>query len=668
MKKGILIVVAMILVFSMHAYAVPQFINFQGRLVSSDATPITEPTLITFKLYDVPTGGTAIGNQIDKTINPDNNGTFSTTLEFNSSYFNENDRWLEVQVQGDLAMTPRQRISAVPYAYRAVTAETLSGVGSTKGDILVRGASGWTNMAPGDAGLYLKSQGFENDLTWESESGPMGPTGPQGTTGPTGPQGLTGVMGPTGPQGTTGPTGPQGLTGATGPIGPTGSQGTTGPTGPQGLTGVMGPTGPQGTTGPTGPNWINWPNTDAMSMEGKDIINIGKVGIGTTNPTGKLQVTTLEGAAPSIFVSTKEGNVGIGKIPTTEAAVKLEISGAANPKILLRPAGNVDSPMIRANGNDLQFGTNISDTVNMVVAANGRVGIGTTDPGTNLEVNNSNCGISVKATTAKAYGFMCANDADVIFGRNVKTKPGSWSKNVTDEVSACISFGQAGDMAIVTSPGSQASPLYINALAVLNNGNIGINTAGPIAKLEIDKDASNSTEWPLIINSQNVGQPSNGSLGIKLAFDANNFPQRTAGIAAIKESEYANSVGLGLFTGGASQYTEKVRIGGGGNVTVLGGDVNVTGRVNSFGALQTLLPYSLGQERTAASDGFLVGLAREFAMQTMYLSINGVTVTFFYGQSGHDFDDLNFCYPVAKGETWKFTGNGGFMYLWWRPR
>ena len=191
MKKGILFFGVLIFILSLHAYAVPQFINFQGRLVSSDATPITDPTLITFKLYDVPTGGTAIGNQIDKTIYPDNNGTFSTTLEFDPSYFNENDRWIEIEI-GMETLSPRSRIASVPYAYRAITAESLAG------------------------GIPM---------------GPTGPTGPQGTTGPTGPQGLTGAMGPTGPQGTTGPTGPQGLTGV---MGPTGHLGTTGPTGPIG--------------------------------------------------------------------------------------------------------------------------------------------------------------------------------------------------------------------------------------------------------------------------------------------------------------------------------------------------------------------------------------------------------------------------------------------------
>ena len=283
MKKGLFIFCAMVILFSLHAYAIPQQINFQGRLVSSDATPITEPTDVTFRLFPSESDP---GGQIaedSKNITPDKTGAFSVLLSFEASAFNGDDRWLEVVVENQ-QLSPRSKIASVPYAYRAVTAETLSSVGSSKGDILVRDASGWTNLAAGDAGLYLKSNG-SGDLTWESESGPQGVTGPQGTTGPTGPQGLTGA---TGPQGITGPTGPQGTTGPqglTGVMGPTGPQGTTGPTGTQGLTGVMGPTGPQGltgATGPTGPIWTTWPNSVSMEMAGKDIRNIGSIGIGTT--------------------------------------------------------------------------------------------------------------------------------------------------------------------------------------------------------------------------------------------------------------------------------------------------------------------------------------------------------------------------------------------------
>ena len=264
MKKAIFLLGVLMFILSLHAHAIPQQINFQGRLVSSDATPITTNVSVTFDLYDAVTSGNKISTETIS-VTPNSNGAFSVLLGFNPSTFDESDRWIEVQVQSE-TLSPRSRIVSVPYAYRAITAESLAG------------------------GIPM---------------GSTGPTGPQGAQGPTGLQGLTGVMGPTGPQGTTGPTGPQGLTGVTGP---SGSQG------PQGNQGPQGAAGPAGDISGSNPNWLR----------AKNLYSTGNVGIGTSNPTGKLQVTTLEGAAPSLFVSTKESNVSIG---TTEASAKLVIAG-----------------------------------------------------------------------------------------------------------------------------------------------------------------------------------------------------------------------------------------------------------------------------------------------------------------------------------------------------
>jgi hypothetical protein len=181
-KRLFIIIVVFLVLLSISAFSIPSFINFQGRLISSDATPITKPRNITFTLFASPLGITPVGSPINnRTVYPDNNGTFSTTLEFDSSYFDGSSRYLEVQVQGDSAMTPRQMITAVPYAYRAVTAESLEG------------------------GI------------------PQGPTGPTGPAGPTGPTGGTGAVGSTGGTGAVGPTGVTGGIGATGPIGPPGT-------------------------------------------------------------------------------------------------------------------------------------------------------------------------------------------------------------------------------------------------------------------------------------------------------------------------------------------------------------------------------------------------------------------------------------------------------------
>jgi hypothetical protein len=126
MKKVFIIFASILMLFSLSAYAIPQQINFQGRLTSSDATPITGQKSVTFNLYSDPSGSTLVSSE-SMPVKPDKNGVFSVLLSFEASAFETGDRWLEVQVQGASAMTPIQKISAVPYAYRAITAESVVG-------------------------------------------------------------------------------------------------------------------------------------------------------------------------------------------------------------------------------------------------------------------------------------------------------------------------------------------------------------------------------------------------------------------------------------------------------------------------------------------------------------------------------------------------------------
>ena len=135
MKKAIFLLGVLMFILSLHAHAIPQQINFQGRLVSSDATPITSNVSVTFNLYDDVTSGNKISTETIS-VTPNSNGAFSVLLGFNPSTFDESDRWIEVQVQSE-TLSPRSRIVSVPYAYRAITAESLSGAGA--GAYVLRG-------------------------------------------------------------------------------------------------------------------------------------------------------------------------------------------------------------------------------------------------------------------------------------------------------------------------------------------------------------------------------------------------------------------------------------------------------------------------------------------------------------------------------------------------
>ena len=169
--------------------------------VKSGSEISSGPHSFRFRLYDAASGGTQIGLVLAAPSTQVIDGRFAVELNFGSSPFVGNTRWIEIDVAPGAStnyttLTPRQKITAAPYAAFAL------------------------NGNPGPAG-------------------PIGPAGPQGLQGPQGPIGPSGIQGVPGPQGPQGPLGAQGLQGPQGVMGP---QGAAGPTGPQGPQGIPGPT------------------------------------------------------------------------------------------------------------------------------------------------------------------------------------------------------------------------------------------------------------------------------------------------------------------------------------------------------------------------------------------------------------------------------------------
>jgi hypothetical protein len=84
-----------------------------------------------------------------------------------------------ITVSGTLslaAVSPNQLLANVSGTTAAPTPQTLSAVldamaGSTRGNVLHRTATGWTVLAPGTAGEFLRSGGSGNDVSWGSPSG-----------------------------------------------------------------------------------------------------------------------------------------------------------------------------------------------------------------------------------------------------------------------------------------------------------------------------------------------------------------------------------------------------------------------------------------------------------------------------------------------------------------
>ena len=111
---------------------VPHLINYQGILTEIDGTPITGTHDLTFTVY--PDSGFAapaywteehLGVEVEEGLYNVILGSISTIPD---TLFNDEERWIGITVDSDPEMSPRMRLTAVPWAFRAAVADTaLSG-------------------------------------------------------------------------------------------------------------------------------------------------------------------------------------------------------------------------------------------------------------------------------------------------------------------------------------------------------------------------------------------------------------------------------------------------------------------------------------------------------------------------------------------------------------
>jgi hypothetical protein len=103
----------------------PGTINFQGKVVNSDGTNVTDGTYpFSFKLYSVASGGSVLWTEADSlTVT---SGVFQVSLGTNTSLstidFNANPAlYLGITFNNDAAgeMTPRPQLQSVPYAFNS---------------------------------------------------------------------------------------------------------------------------------------------------------------------------------------------------------------------------------------------------------------------------------------------------------------------------------------------------------------------------------------------------------------------------------------------------------------------------------------------------------------------------------------------------------------------
>jgi len=123
-RMAVLVPVSLLLLSLMARADIPRAINFQGKITDTQGAPLSGTYSLTFRIYDVDTGGTAKWYETHGSV-PVAGGIFQVilggisvlNLPFDQNY------WLGVEVNTDGEMSPRTRLVSVGYAYRAAVAD-----------------------------------------------------------------------------------------------------------------------------------------------------------------------------------------------------------------------------------------------------------------------------------------------------------------------------------------------------------------------------------------------------------------------------------------------------------------------------------------------------------------------------------------------------------------
>lgn len=137
MKNSILFVVSALFALTFmlcgSAFAVPGQISYQGKLTNNTGTALDGNHSMIFALFDAPTGGTELWSETQNDV-PVIRGIYTvllgTVIPLDLGIFAGNGVYLQVEIDNGTSwetLTPRQQVTATPFAFKAADTETIEG-------------------------------------------------------------------------------------------------------------------------------------------------------------------------------------------------------------------------------------------------------------------------------------------------------------------------------------------------------------------------------------------------------------------------------------------------------------------------------------------------------------------------------------------------------------
>ena len=267
-------------------------------------------------------------------------------------------------------------------------------------------------------------------------------------------------------------------------------------------------------------------------------------------------LNTVQVDTDVLYVNTANDRVGIG---TTNPSVTLHVDGFARLNGGLQ-MNATNAQIYQILDSDLRFGTN--NTERMRIDNTGNVGIGTTSPSSNLDIENAS-GVTIDINSSSGDGMFRFQD-------NGTTKWAIGRDNTQQNFVFSNSAGLASD----------------NVLTLAHStGNVGIGTTSPGSKLEI----SSTSDALLELNGGTTANP-------YMLFAQNGtrraFIQYVNGGLLSLASEYGD---IRFMTGAGGTETEKMRITSAGNVGI--------GTTSPDASLHVATDSAAGTFRLSPQDG-----------------------------------------------------------------